>query len=534
MAQKIALEGYPFNKNTGRGAQQSQYTRFARYMMPTGVVSKNWPAASSLVNDECKVYGDSSGMQIKVKTGELAVRGFWAAVIEEKTLAIDSADPTNPRIDLIVARLENNDTSNSDIYLYVKTGTPAASPTAPSLIQTEEIYEQALAQVYVGPGVVTIESDDVSDARILITQIGFVTLSMSGRLTLSYGHPLGDIEVIAHTPSSTNTTTDSITFSAAPGWETGQAVQPDTTIGGLTASTTYYVRDDGTGLIFTLHPTRADALANTNLVNLTASITAAFYPSELRYEVVPGMGNYVTLPDSNGVLQFYKVPDDVILDLAGKPSGDYDIYLYYNSGVQIEATARSGGAATYEVIDGIKFKTGANEHLYIGMLRIDTTGQPTDYEGARNLYNEHNKVERRLHCDVNAASYTCNTGSTAWREANGLSVVGQSRIQIACGGMVNISVRNVEIFEYGGTSTNPEAFVGIGINSSLTSVSKTGGIQGFGKSNEASAVYHGWLSDGIHTVRMLECTYYSMLVIGGYATRGEFNTKSGMDGIAVM
>ncbi len=76
------------------------------------------------------------------------------------------------------------------------------------------------------------------------------------------------------TPSSTNTTSDVITFGAAHGWATGTRVYASSTAGGLETGVTYYVRAASATTI-TLHLTAGDAAANTNLVDLTASITAA-------------------------------------------------------------------------------------------------------------------------------------------------------------------------------------------------------------------------------------------------------------------
>lgn len=60
---------------------------------------------------------------------------------------------------------------------------------------------------------------------------------------------------------------------ATHGFSDGQAVQFTTTGAlptGVTASTTYYARSTGTGT-FTLHPTEADAIANTNVINTSGS-----------------------------------------------------------------------------------------------------------------------------------------------------------------------------------------------------------------------------------------------------------------------
>ncbi len=73
------------------------------------------------------------------------------------------------------------------------------------------------------------------------------------------------------TVTSINTGTDVITL-AAHGLQTGTAVRPTTTVSGVSSSTTYYARSVSSST-FTLHPTLADASANTNITNLTATTT---------------------------------------------------------------------------------------------------------------------------------------------------------------------------------------------------------------------------------------------------------------------
>jgi hypothetical protein len=71
-----------------------------------------------------------------------------------------------------------------------------------------------------------------------------------------------------------NATTDVITVTAHA-FATGDAVRVysfDTLPTGLTAGTLYYLRAASANT-FTLHPTRADAVSNTNLVNITAAGT---------------------------------------------------------------------------------------------------------------------------------------------------------------------------------------------------------------------------------------------------------------------
>lgn len=117
---------------------------------------------SSTLN-ELEVTADSSGMNVKVASGQAMIRGHYYQSTAQETLTITTADGSNPRIDNVV--LELDPTANS-ILLKVVAGTPAGSPTAPTLTQTDGgIYQLKLAEVYVDTGATAIDSGDVTDTR---------------------------------------------------------------------------------------------------------------------------------------------------------------------------------------------------------------------------------------------------------------------------------------------------------------------------------------------------------------------------------
>lgn len=80
-------------------------------------------------------------------------------------------------------------------------------------------------------------------------------------------------------PSSTDTTAETVTFTSDK-WFTGTELDVSSTVGGLTAGTTYYVHRESSG-VYTLHTSRANAMAGTSDVNLTASVTATLTPHTL-------------------------------------------------------------------------------------------------------------------------------------------------------------------------------------------------------------------------------------------------------------
>lgn len=119
--------------------------------------------------NELEVYADSSGMQVKVRSGRALLdpkNNYSAAGLFEsdaqETLPIAAANPTYPRIDRVVVR---RTAASKAIALAVLQGTPAASPTPPALTRTSDTYEISLAQVRVEAGAVTISADKVTDER---------------------------------------------------------------------------------------------------------------------------------------------------------------------------------------------------------------------------------------------------------------------------------------------------------------------------------------------------------------------------------
>ena len=151
----MAQTSWPFeNIDTS----ETQFSQWARNIGEGVIVGKGL---------ELEPFADSTGLNVKVKSGQALVRGHYYNSTAEETLSVSAASGANPRIDLLVARLDP--TANS-IILALVTGTPASSPTAPAPTQTESgVYELPLAQVLVGTGVVTINPGDVTDSRLLFT-----------------------------------------------------------------------------------------------------------------------------------------------------------------------------------------------------------------------------------------------------------------------------------------------------------------------------------------------------------------------------
>lgn len=106
------------------------------------------------------------GMNVRVATGSILVRGHIYRCTSATTVAVTAADPSNPRIDRIVCRLTQiGQTAEGKIELAVIAGTPAGSPTAAALTQTSATWEISLAQIRVNAGVGSITGGNITDER---------------------------------------------------------------------------------------------------------------------------------------------------------------------------------------------------------------------------------------------------------------------------------------------------------------------------------------------------------------------------------
>lgn len=133
---------------------EAVWSTYHKYLIPDGVLRA--------VDNELEGFGDSTGMQVKVRTGQAFVQGVYYANDAVKTIAVTAADPSNPRIDRIVLRL---DWSANTVTAAVLAGTPAGSPSAPALTQTSSTWEIPIAQVAVAAGATGIAAANVTDDR---------------------------------------------------------------------------------------------------------------------------------------------------------------------------------------------------------------------------------------------------------------------------------------------------------------------------------------------------------------------------------
>jgi hypothetical protein len=123
------------------------------------LVHQNTPAGLSVVVD--------SGWAAIVGTTQANMGTYVTYNDASVVLSLNTADPTNPRIDLICATVNDAYYTGSlnNVVLQVVAGTPAGSPVAPAL----PANSISLATVAVGAGATAITNANITDTRVLVT-----------------------------------------------------------------------------------------------------------------------------------------------------------------------------------------------------------------------------------------------------------------------------------------------------------------------------------------------------------------------------
>jgi len=103
-----------------------------------------------------------SGMEIRVNAGYAFINGYAFRNPATLSVTLDTAEGALNRVDRVVVRW---DLPQRDMYIAVLKGTPSVKPTATAVTRTTEIWELALADIYVGKGVTRIQTQNITDQR---------------------------------------------------------------------------------------------------------------------------------------------------------------------------------------------------------------------------------------------------------------------------------------------------------------------------------------------------------------------------------
>ena len=122
-------------------------------------------------NNGLQVVSDN-GMQILVKAGFGFINGYAFRNEQDFTITLETADGALNRYDRIILRW---DLAARQMYLAVLKGAASANPTAKAITRNNEIYDLVLADVYIGKGVLSIQTADITDQRYNSNLCGIVT-----------------------------------------------------------------------------------------------------------------------------------------------------------------------------------------------------------------------------------------------------------------------------------------------------------------------------------------------------------------------
>lgn len=103
-----------------------------------------------------------SGMSVDVGTGRAVVQSHWIKNDSKLNLAIEQAHTSLNRLDVIAIRYDVNART---VSIVVKTGTPAATPYAPTITRNADVYELYIAAIHVAKGTTAITQDMIDDLR---------------------------------------------------------------------------------------------------------------------------------------------------------------------------------------------------------------------------------------------------------------------------------------------------------------------------------------------------------------------------------
>ena len=115
-----------------------------------------------------------SGMQVVVGTGRAWFDHTWTENSTALVLEISAASSTQNRIDAVVLRVDKTLSVRAN-KIYVKTGTAAGSPTAPTMEKTTSVTEYPLALIHVNRGVTNIATANITN-KIGTSECPFVSL----------------------------------------------------------------------------------------------------------------------------------------------------------------------------------------------------------------------------------------------------------------------------------------------------------------------------------------------------------------------
>ncbi|SDN05949.1 hypothetical protein [Acetanaerobacterium elongatum] len=151
--------------NSSDGDRVYDATDFAAYF---GNLVSNGVFYASATNLQAT---PGNGLAVSVAEGSAWINGYRYENTDDLNLPLTTANGSNPRIDRIVVRLSQ---VSRNIQLAVVDGTPAATPSAPALTRTSDVYELGIADVLIPAAATSIATNNITDTRLNTSLCGLV------------------------------------------------------------------------------------------------------------------------------------------------------------------------------------------------------------------------------------------------------------------------------------------------------------------------------------------------------------------------
>lgn len=154
--------------NSVNGDRKYNCDDFANYLgkiISDGVI----PNPSSSM----QVMATGNGMNIVVKPGNGRCRGRWVTNDADYPLTLDAADIVLDRIDSVI--IADYPKTKREMGIEIRKGTPASTPTPPTVQRSEDEYDLVLANIYVAAKTETITQSAITDKRPDESVCGWVT-----------------------------------------------------------------------------------------------------------------------------------------------------------------------------------------------------------------------------------------------------------------------------------------------------------------------------------------------------------------------
>lgn len=116
----------------------------------------------------------TGGAGVSIAPGACQIQGATGYEENAVTLEITPNSANLPRIDTVVARLNDNSDYRS-IYFDILEGTPAAAPVAPALTQSDSVWELGLCNIARAANSSVITNSNITDTRADSSRCGYVT-----------------------------------------------------------------------------------------------------------------------------------------------------------------------------------------------------------------------------------------------------------------------------------------------------------------------------------------------------------------------